>query len=647
MLGEGISMSAPLSHSRRQARTGRPALGLAILLVLVLGTGLAALLTRTPPPLPASAEARVFSADRAFADVEQLARTPRPPGTPEHAAARAWLLGRMQALGLDPVVMEGPLSPGSIRRMERWGLSPEAAGYRVYNLVGHLRGRDPTAEPVVLMAHYDSVPDSPGAADDATGVAAILEAVRAIRARGPTERTLIVLITDAEELGLDGARVFFGDYPDRARIGFVVNLEARGGGGRAMMFETGPGNAGSVGVLAGAAPHVDGGVTSNSLAVAVYRLMQNDTDFSVPRDRGLAGLNFAFIGRAEQYHRPSSTPEALDRGSLQHIGSQALEVTDRLLRAETLPPAGPDRVYADVFGKTVVVMAAPLGWGLVALALALLTFAAFRSRTALASLLRGTVDGLAFTAGAFVLAQTVRLAAGPMLQRAESPDVYYRLLERLPWMEAATGLALLGVGLVFLAGVVDRWRLVWMGSVALMGLAVQLVGGWSPVSAGMTALALVAAIPVPPPAASPWPRWLGLIGLVLALGTLAQALLPEAGFLFLWPGLLAGAAAALVAGIDPELRRARIALIPGVLSVLVGGWLLALAHPVFLGIGMDLPGVMTLFALLWLSLAAPLALVTPASPGAGPWRGLAVAGLVLIVAAFAVSAAAPVFVPGG
>jgi acetylornithine deacetylase/succinyl-diaminopimelate desuccinylase-like protein len=78
------------------------------------------------------------------------------------------------------VVMEGPLSPGSIRRMERWELSPEAAGYRVRNLVGQLPGRDPTAAPVVLMAHYDSVPGSPGAADDATGVAAVLEAVRAI-----------------------------------------------------------------------------------------------------------------------------------------------------------------------------------------------------------------------------------------------------------------------------------------------------------------------------------------------------------------------------------------------------------------------------------------------------------------------------------
>ena len=70
-----------------------------------------------------------------------------------------------------------------------------------------------------------------------------LGALRAIKARGPADRGLIVLLTDAEELNLDGARTFFSEHPLRHRVGAVVNLEARGGGGRALMFETGPGNA--------------------------------------------------------------------------------------------------------------------------------------------------------------------------------------------------------------------------------------------------------------------------------------------------------------------------------------------------------------------------------------------------------------------
>ena len=71
-----------------------------------------------------------------------------------------------------------------------------------------------------------------------------------------------------------------------------------------------------------------------------------------------------------------------------------------------------------------------------------------------------------------------------------------------------------------------------------------------------------------------------------------------------------------------------------------------MGHPVFLGIGMDFPGILALIALLWLSLAAPLALLTPNSPGAGPWAGLRIVGLVLIVAAVSVSASALVFMPG-
>ena len=112
--------------------------------------------------------------------------------------------------------------------------------------------------------------------------------------------------SDGEELDLDGARVFWGGHPLRDRIGAVVNLEARGGGGRAMMFETGIGNAETVALFADSAPRIGGGVTSNALAVFVYRQMPNGTDFTIPARRGVQGLNFAFIGRPEQYHAASS-----------------------------------------------------------------------------------------------------------------------------------------------------------------------------------------------------------------------------------------------------------------------------------------------------------------------------------------------------
>ena len=390
---------------------------------LALALLIAVLTLQVPAPVGADAPATAFSAERAMVDVRAIARRPHPIGSPDHARVRALLLQRMAALGLQTSTQSGPLSPRAVQRLEREGGS--ANGLEVTNLVGVLPGRDPRLPAVALMAHYDTVPDSAGAADDTAGVAAILEAVRALRARGPADRTLVVLFTDGEELNLDGARAFWGDHPLRDRIGAVVNVEARGGGGRAMMFETGRGNAETIALFARAGVRATGGVSSNSLAVFVYELMPNGTDFTIPKDRGVQGINLAFIGRPEQYHA-ASTPDALDVGSVQHIGSQTLETADALLRAPALPTASANLVYADLFGRLIVGHPPVWGWALLALALLGLAAAVWRARAraglTFADVGRGAVDGLWFLSTGLVLTQVVRLLAGPMSGRAESAD---------------------------------------------------------------------------------------------------------------------------------------------------------------------------------------------------------------------------------
>ena len=99
---------------------------------------------------------------------------------------------------------------------------------------------------VALMAHYDSVPASTGASDDAAGVSSALEIVRAIKARGAPARDVIVLLTDGEEGGLLGAHAFFGADPMARRVGFVFNMEARGSAGRVQLFETSERNGGAI-----------------------------------------------------------------------------------------------------------------------------------------------------------------------------------------------------------------------------------------------------------------------------------------------------------------------------------------------------------------------------------------------------------------
>ncbi|HZW15105.1 MAG TPA: M20/M25/M40 family metallo-hydrolase [Brevundimonas sp.] len=597
-------------------------------LALALLAGVLSL--QVPKPAGADAPPAAFSAERAMADVRALAQRPHPVGSADHARVREFLLRRMTALGLQTSTQTGPISRGSARYLRRMGGDPEAANFTATNLVGVLPGRNPALPAVALMAHYDTVPDSAGAADDSTGVAAVLEAVRAIRARGPADRTLVVLLTDAEEIGLDGARVFWGGHPLRDRIGAVINLEARGGGGRAMMFETGRGNEETVALFGRAGVRADGGVTSNSLAVFVYERMPNGTDFTIPKDRGVQGLNFAFIGRPEQYHAPASTPEALDRGAVQHIGAQALESADALLRAGALPARGADAVYADLFGRIVLSHSPAAGWGLLGLAALLLAAAAWRTRSraglTVADLGRGAVDGVWFLSTGLVLTQAVRTLAGPMAARAESADAYYALLARLPWMEAGAALTVLALGMAVLGGRSRPDRRVTAGAIAAAAVLALALGGLSPVVIGAAVIAIGLSLAPGLTTRTVWGGWTGLIVLVLVIGALAQTVAPQTAFLFLWPGLLAAGVAALAAFLDPGLTRARSLAPVAAVAVAGGGWLVGMAHPLFLGIGLDLPGVLALIGLLALMLVRPL---SPERGAVRPWLMAALAVLAL------------------
>src|SRR5690606_36632738 len=131
-----------------------------------------------------------------------------------------------------------------------------------------------------------------------------------------------------------------------------------------------------------------------------------------------------------------------------------------------------------------------------------------------------------------------------------------------------------------------------------------------------------------------WGGWTGLIAQVLLIGTIAQAAAPEIAFLVLWTGLLAALAAAIAAVVDPGLIRPRGLAVLAVAAVPGAGWLMAMAHPTFLGVGMDLPGVLALLGLL------VLMLIRPFSPEQARARPLLMVALAVLVLGGAVSGAA-------
>ena len=318
----------------------------------VIGVMILALIELTPPRgAGAAAAPSEFSAARALENVELIAARPRPIGSSAHEEVRAALSRQLSDLGLTPQTQRSV----AVSRLRN---NLIYAG-TVANVAARLKGTE-GKDALMLAAHYDSTPTGPGASDDATGVATLLETARALRAGPPLRNDVIFLFTDAEETGLLGARAFVNEHPWAKDVRLAMNFEARGNSGPSIMFETSPGNRTLVGGFAEAVSDM----TASSLTYDVYRLLPNDTDFSVFKAAKIAGLNFAFIDGVTHYHSSLDTPGQVDERSLQHQGDQALALSRYFGDRDLTTPKTSDAVYFDILGRALVhyptVLAVPL-----------------------------------------------------------------------------------------------------------------------------------------------------------------------------------------------------------------------------------------------------------------------------------------------
>ncbi len=90
---------------------------------------------------------------------------------------------------------------------------------------------------VLINAHFDSIPGSPGAADDGIGIACMIETLR-ILAHGPRlKHPVILLFIGAEEGNHQAAHGFITQHRWAPQVKYVFNLEAISSGGQEMMFQ--------------------------------------------------------------------------------------------------------------------------------------------------------------------------------------------------------------------------------------------------------------------------------------------------------------------------------------------------------------------------------------------------------------------------
>lgn len=317
-----------------------PTQGPLLLLFIVLIVLLAIYLQRPPAAQPVSAPSTEFSSGRAMEHLRVIAHKSHPIGSLEHDVVRDYISRALATHGVNSVVQKTTVVNSTI------------GGYRgatVQNIVGRLPGTG-NSKAVMLVAHYDSVPTSPGASDDGAGVTTLLETARALKAGPQLKNDVIFLFTDGEETGLLGAKAFMDEHPWAKELGVVLNFEARGNSGPSVMFETSKDNGWIVGEFAKAAP----APVANSLSYEIYRRLPNDTDLSIIKRNGLATLNFAYINGLTRYHTGTDSIENIDEGSLQHHGSYALALTQHFGGLNLGHTTGGDTVYFNPLGKAFI-----------------------------------------------------------------------------------------------------------------------------------------------------------------------------------------------------------------------------------------------------------------------------------------------------
>lgn len=301
-------------------------------------------------------EVPLFLENNARAHIGMLSGTigSRPIGSPQNLRAREYVVDELRQIGYDVRVQETDARRHEIGRTAR-----------VANIIAVLPGE--RTEAIGLVSHYDSSPDSPGAADDALGVGVSLEAARVIAAAGRRTWSTFVIVTDGEENGLMGAAGLLTDREVMGRLRAYINIDATGSSGTAVLFQAGPANSWILSPWARHAPYPRGG----SYALEIYQRLPNDTDFSMLATRDIPGLNFATVGDGYGYHNARDLPERLDSRAIRRTGENTVAIVQALQDVDITGRTARTATFFDMGERSAATYGAVVHWLVAALALAL------------------------------------------------------------------------------------------------------------------------------------------------------------------------------------------------------------------------------------------------------------------------------------
>lgn len=285
--------------------------------------------------------------DKYYQMLADFSTEDRSYNSENHDQMRDYLVEELESRGLEVQLIES--QPGE--QVVKFDGSPLNIG--VSNIYATLPANNPSPDTknIAFASHYDSVIESPGAADAGLGVIGLFAGLDQIIDQ---ERTndISILITDHEELGLVGATYIANYRPEiYEEIDFIYNWEARGSSGNVILFETSKNDYQAVKNY----NQVVGQKFAASAATAIYENMPNGSDFTVFKNAGIPGLNFAILEDFANYHTSLDTIDNIPAETFNtYINNQVQLIESGATQSFDVEPTNRS-IYFEFLDSTIII----------------------------------------------------------------------------------------------------------------------------------------------------------------------------------------------------------------------------------------------------------------------------------------------------
>lgn len=301
-----------------------------------------------PRPLPGSAPADQFSAVRAMQHVKVISSQIHPAGSKAMADVAAYLKETLERIGLQPEIQETEAQPG--------------AGTRLRNVAARIPGTNSSGV-VLFLSHPDSTRNGPGAGDNATGAAVLLEAARALQAGSALKNDIVILFDDGEEPGYLGGYAFAREQSMMPGIRLVVGLDTAAWG-PVVLLQTTPNNGM---LIRGYAQAVPSPVAFGFFADADTNIARDDSEILPFMKNGLPGMALEDPTAFSDKHASGDTADRVNPASMQQMGEQVLALARHYGNMDLSPVHSVDHSYFTLWGLGVVHYPASMNFVLVML----------------------------------------------------------------------------------------------------------------------------------------------------------------------------------------------------------------------------------------------------------------------------------------